>query len=141
VKAGDVALEVVGPTGVLVGEPVTMLVTLTVPLFGGGTTEPVPVEMTVESVVDGQGMVVVKVSVMIVPSVVTVLVPVEVVLLETGVELDVEEVEGTDEVDEVEIGVQFGRVMVPLPQPPEEHSTKQFLAQAASPEELDVCQH
>ena len=80
----------VGPTGVLVGEPAG---TLIVPLLGGGTTPPVPVEMAVDRVVDGQ-YVVVKVLVIVVPLLVTVVVPVEVVVLlvETPVEEEVEAV-------------------------------------------------
>lgn len=73
---------------------------------------------------------------MVVPAVVMVVVPVEVVVLEDALELLVEPA-----VVEEEMGVQLGRVMVPLPQPPEEHSTRQFLEQAASPEVVDVCQH
>jgi hypothetical protein len=134
VKAGDEGAEVVGPTGVLVGEPGITLVTLTVPLLGGAGA-PVPVEMIEESVVGGQGTVVVKVLVMVVPWEVMVVVPVEVVLLDTGTELDVAELAEADEVDE-EIGVQFGRVIVPFPQPPDEHSTRQLLLLACVREKI-----
>jgi hypothetical protein len=45
------------------------------------------------------------------------------------------------ELVEEEMGVQLGRVIVPLPQPPDEQITSQFLEQAASPEVVEVCQH
>jgi len=54
VKAGGVEADVVGPTGVLVGEPFEVVI---VPLVGGAG-EPVPVLMLVVRVVDGQKVVV-----------------------------------------------------------------------------------
>lgn len=83
-----------------------------------------------------------KVETVVVVPVVYVVVPVDVVL-ETDVEELAVELEVEPTVEEVvdEIGVQLGRVIVPFPHPPDEHSTMQFLAQAASPEVVEVCQH
>jgi hypothetical protein len=135
VKEAPVEEVVVGPVGVLVAEPVVI-----VPLLGR-LDEPVPVTMLVVRVLDGQ-KVVVKVSVVVVEPVVITVVPVEVVVLELiGEVVEEEVVEVEPELVEEEIGVQLGRVIVPLPQPPDEQITSQFLEQAASPEVVEVCQH
>lgn len=152
VKVEPVEEVVVGPVGVLVAEPVVI-----VPLLGR-LDEPVPVTMLVVRVLDGQ-KVVVKVSVIVVEPVVIIVVPVEVVVLElVGEVVEEELVEVEAELVEEEMGVQLGRVIVPLPQPPDEQITSQlvqllarvfqridrktyFLEQAASPEVGEVCQH
>jgi len=134
VKVAPVEEVVVGPVGVLVAEPVVI-----VPLLRR-LDEPVPVTMLVVRELDGQ-KVVVKVLVVVVEPVVTVVVPVEVVV-ELDAELEDELVDvGAVLEEEEEIGVQLGRVIVPLPQPPDEQMTSQFLEQAASPEVVEVCQH
>jgi hypothetical protein len=114
VKAETVEEVVVGLVGVFVAEPVVI-----VPLLGR-LDEPVPVTMLVARVLDGQN-VVVKVSIVVVEPVTIVVVPVEVVVVELVGEADEEELVevGAELVDE-EMGVQLGRVIVPLPQPPDE---------------------
>ena len=114
VKAETVEEVVVGLVGVFVAEPVVI-----VPLLGR-LNEPVPVTMLVARVLDGQN-VVVKVSIVVVVPVTIVVVPVEVVVVELVGEADEEELVemGAELVDE-EMGVQLGRVIVPLPQPPDE---------------------
>jgi len=144
VKVEPVEEVVVGPVGVLVAEPV-----VTVPLPGRPDAPPVPVTMLVVRLLDGQN-VVVKVSVVVVEPVVIVVVPVEVVVVEPVAEvvdetvaeaLEDELVEVGAELEEEEIGVQLGRVIVPLPQPPDAQITSQFLEQAASPAVGVLCQH
>jgi len=134
VKVEPVEEVVVGPVGVLVAEPVVI-----VPLLRR-LDEPVPVTMLVVRELDGQ-KVVVKVLVVVVEPVVTVVVPVEVVV-ELDAELEDELVDvGAVLEEEEEMGVQLGRAIVPLPQPPDEQMTSQFLEQATSPEVVEVCQH
>jgi len=133
VKVEPVEEVVVGPVGVLVAEPVVI-----VPLLRR-LDEPVPVTMLVVRELDGQ-KVVVKVLVVVVEPVVTVVVPVEVVV-ELDAELEDELVDVGAVLEEEEIGVQLGRAIVPLPHPPDEQITSQFLEQAASPEVVEVCQH
>jgi len=137
VKVAPVEEVVVGPVGVLVAEPV-----VTVPLPGKLDTPPVPVTMLVVRLLGGQN-VVVKVSVVVVEPVVIVVVPVEVVVVELVAEVVDETVAEAleDELEEEEIGVQLGRVIVPLPQPPDAQITSQFLEQAASPAVGVLCQH
>lgn len=152
-----------GPTGVLVAEEPEPVEAVTVPLVGG-VEEPVPVAkmmlvdsvlldeavpvarmVLVDGVLEGGQIVVVKVSIVVVEPVVIVVVPVEVVVPDAEV-VDIvaldELVGPVVKVEEIleEIGVQFGSVIVELPQPPDEHSTTQFLEQAASPAVGVLCQ-
>jgi hypothetical protein len=120
VKVEPVEEVVVGPVGVLVAEPVVI-----VPLLRR-LDEPVPVTMLVVRELDGQ-KVVVKVLVVVVEPVVTIVVPVEVVVeLEAELEDELVDVGAVLE-EEEETGVQLGRAIVPLPQPPDEQITSQLV--------------
>jgi hypothetical protein len=126
--------EVVGPVTVLEAEREEVV---NVPLLE--TVEP-PVPVTVEN---EEVLVVVEHEVVVVTLVVTVVVaaePEEVVVdaaAEEVVDAEAEEVELAEEL--AEVGVQPGRVNVPL-EFPELPSTMQFLEQAASPLVSEVCQ-